>query len=385
MTASIKKFVVLFSICIGLFGCGNGYRQQGKVETTPMGHLKDVFKHDFLVGAAVNEQLIAGKDSLGLTLVIGDYNAISPENVMKWMYIHPEPESFYFGMTDKYIDFGLKNNLYIVGHTLVWHSQLPDYLNEVKDSFLMAQYLENHINTLVTRYEGKLDAWDVVNEALNEDGTLRRSIFSKYLGDNYIGMAFALAAKADPEVKLIYNDYNLWKPLKRKAVLRLVRQLQAKGIKIDGIGLQGHWSLKGPPLEEIEKSIVAFSDLGLKVHITELDITVLPNPWDLEGAEISQNFDGSSIMNPYKDRIPDSIQNALANRYQDVFRLFLKHSDKIDRVTFWGINDQVSWLNDWPIKGRTNYPLLFDRKYKAKIAYDSIIALKKEIASLYLN
>ena len=240
----------------------------------------------------------------------------------------------------------------------------------------MASYLENHIKTLVTRYRGKIAAWDVVNEALNEDGSLRQSVFLKFLGEDYIKWAFELAEKADPGAQLIYNDYNLWKPEKRRGVVKLVRQLQDDGIKIDAIGLQGHWSLYEPSLEAIEKSIITFSNLGLKVHFSELDISVLPNPWDLVGAEISQNFEESPYMNPYPNSMPDSVQIALANRYQDIFKLFLKHRDKIDRVTFWGINDQGSWLNNWPIKGRVNYPLLFDRKFNPKMAYDSIVALK---------
>jgi endo-1,4-beta-xylanase len=176
---------------------------------------------------------------------------------------------------------------------------------------------------------------------------------------------------------LIYNDYNLWKPEKRAGVVRLVKQLQANNVKIDAVGMQGHWNLTEPTLEEIEKSILAYHELGVQVLITELDITVLPNPWDLEGAEISQNFEGSATMNPYPEQLPDSVQHQLALRYQDIFKLFLKHRDKIDRVTFWGVNDGGSWLNGWPIRGRTNYPLLFDRDYLPKSAYDSIMALKK--------
>ncbi|MBD3662271.1 MAG: endo-1,4-beta-xylanase [Arenibacter algicola] len=338
--------------------------------------LKDVFFNDFLMGAAVNGQLIKGKDSLALKLVTCEYNSISPENVMKWMYIHPEPKSFNFEMADRYVDLGIRNKLYTIGHTLVWHSQIPDYLNKVNDSATMASYLENHIKTLVSRYRGKIAAWDVVNEALNEDGSLRQSVFLKFLGEDYIKLAFELEEKADPGDKLIYNDYNLWKPEKRRGVVKLVRQLQDDGIKIDAIGLQGHWSLYEPSLEAIEKSIITFSNLGLKVHFSELDISVLPNPWDLMGAEISQNFEESPYMNPYPNSMPDSVQIALANRYQDIFKLFLKHRDKIDRITFWGINDQGSWLNNWPIKGRVNYPLLFDRKFNPKMAYDSIVALK---------
>jgi endo-1,4-beta-xylanase len=155
----------------------------------------------------------------------------------------------------------------------------------------------------------------------------------------------------------------------------MIEKIQDKGIKIDGVGMQGHWNLKTPSIKDIEESIIAYSKLGLKVAITELDITVLPNPWDLVGAEVSQGFEGSEKMNPYAKGLPDSIQTKLAQRYRDIFKLFLKHKDKISRVTFWGVSDGQSWLNGWPIKGRTNYPLIFDRELKPKQAYDSIMAL----------
>tara|TARA_R110002167_G_scaffold111151_4_gene282541 strand:- start:2054 stop:3187 length:1134 start_codon:yes stop_codon:yes gene_type:complete len=376
MVPNIKIMVLFLVTLVGIFGCGHKVMKKDNSQLIQSRGLKDVFFNDFLMGAAVNGQLIDGKDSLALKLVTCEYNSISPENVMKWMYIHPEPKSFNFEIADRYVDLGMRNKLYTIGHTLVWHSQVPDYLNKVNDSATMASYLENHIKTLVTRYRGKIAAWDVVNEALNEDGSLRQSVFLKFLGEDYIKWAFELAEKADPGAQLIYNDYNLWKPEKRRGVVKLVRQLQDDGIKIDAIGLQGHWSLYEPSLEAIEKSIITFSNLGLKVHFSELDISVLPNPWDLVGAEISQNFEESPYMNPYPNSMPDSVQIALANRYQDIFKLFLKHRDKIDRVTFWGINDQGSWLNNWPIKGRVNYPLLFDRKFNPKMAYDSIVALK---------
>jgi endo-1,4-beta-xylanase len=196
------------------------------------------------------------------------------------------------------------------------------------------------------------------------------------LGEGYLETAFDLAATADPEAKLLYNDYNLCNPEKRAGLIRLVKRLQEKGIKIDGVGMQGHWGLTEPSLAEIEKSIKAYSELGVKVSITELDITVLPNPWDLEGAEIGQNFENNETMNPYPDELPDSVKIQLAQRYKGIFRLFLKHKDKIDRVTFWGINDANSWLNNWPVRGRTNYPLLFDREYQPKKAYDSVLSLK---------
>lgn len=344
--------------------------------------LKNSFKNNFYIGAAINEDQLLKEDSLSVAIVKNEYNTISPENSMKWMFLQPKPNVFYFDMADKYVAFGKKNNMHIVGHTLVWHSQIAEFMNQIKDSSVMANHLENHINTIVSRYKGTINTWDVVNEALNEDGTLRKSIFLNVLGDTYIEQAFRIAEKSDPNAELVYNDYNLCKPKKREGVVRLVKQLQESGTKINGVGLQAHWDLKSPSLEEIENSILAFSELGVKVMFTELDISVLPNPWELVGAEINQNFDkyvGDKKMNPYPTILPDSVQIQLAQRYADIFKLFLKHDDKISRVTFWGITDRHSWLNNFPIKNRTNYPLLFDRNYEPKEAYKTILNLKNNI------
>lgn len=376
MIAKTRIVILIFSVFFFASSCAEKKTADQTSEIPEVNSLKRAFSEDFLIGAAVNRQLIDEKDTLSHALVLAEFNAISPENELKWALIHPAKDSFYFEKADKYVALGKKNNLFTLGHTLVWHSQLADYMNKETDSLILAQNMENHINTIVARYRGEIDAWDVLNEALNEDGTLRESVFLKVLGEDYIEMAFSLAAKADPEAKLIYNDYNLTNPEKRAGVVRLVKRLQSKGIKIDGVGMQGHWNLNGPSLEDIENSIVAYGELGVKVSFSELDITVIPNPWDLQGADINQNFEGSEFMNPYPKQMPDSIKLKLANRYKDIFALFLKHKDKIDRVTFWGVNDQSSWLNNWPINGRTNYPLLFDRAFKPKMAYDSIMALK---------
>ena len=296
------------------------------------------------------------------------------------MFIEPQPNKFNFDVSDKYVDFGMKNNMHIVGHALVWHSQLSDYMKKIKDRKTMSFHIQNHINTLVKRYKGKIHTWDVVNEALNEDGTLRESVFFNIMGSEYIENSFSWANDADPDVNLVYNDYNLCEEPKRKGAIKLIKDLQKKNIKIDGVGIQAHWQLNSPTIEEIEKTIISFSELGIDVMFTELDISVLPSPWELQGAEVNQNFEkfeDDKKMNPYPIKLPDAVKKKLANRYKDIFKLFLKHQDKISRVTFWGVTDKNSWLNDWPIKGRTNYPLLFDRNYQSKIAYKSIIDLKQ--------
>jgi endo-1,4-beta-xylanase len=338
--------------------------------------LKNHFKLDFLIGTALNVSEIEEKLPAAKLLIPAQFNAISPENIMKCEVIHPEWNVYHFELADQYVDYGRKHNMFIVGHTLIWHSQLSPFVKNIQSSDSLLLFMTNHINTVAGRYAGKINSWDVVNEALNEDGTLRNSIFLEKLGEDYIRKAFELAAKAAPRAELYYNDYNIEQPKKRAGVIALVKKLKAAGTRIDGIGIQGHWSIKGPSLEDIENSILEYAALGLKVSFTELDITCLPNPWDLTGADVNQNYENSPFMNPYPHGLPDSVQLKLATCYEGLFKLFIKHKDKIERVTFWGVNDGQSWLNNWPIKGRTNYPLLFDRNYKPKPAFEIVMALK---------
>ncbi|WP_289040466.1 endo-1,4-beta-xylanase [uncultured Zobellia sp.] len=372
-----KSVVLFFAILLFLFGFGK-IRESNFQTEDDAASLKKVYEKDFYIGAAVNDRIITGNDAKAIKVLKGDFNSLSPENVMKWEALHPSPDTYNFEMADKYVALGKKNNMHIVGHTLLWHSQIGQWMNSVKDSAQMANYIKEHITTVADRYKGKIDSWDVVNEALNEDGSLRESVFLEVMGERYLEFAFKMAEKADPSAELYYNDYNMWNPKKREGAIRLIENLQKNGAKIHGVGMQAHWGLTEPSLEEVEASIVAYAKLGIKVAITELDVTVLPNPWELEGAEISQNFENSEEMNPYPDALPDSVEIQLAERYRDIFKLFLKHSDKIDRVTFWGVNDRSSWLNNWPIKDRTNYPLLFDREYKTKKAYYAVTGLKTD-------
>lgn len=376
----ISKFLFICILGIPLFiACNskNKHTVNKKEGSDKHPSLKSIFQGKFYMGAAISKEQIAGVNTSEILLLEEQFNSISPENDLKWERIHPDEDSFYFDIADKYVALGEKNDMNIVGHALIWHSQLAPWMHNIKDSLTMAHHVENHINTIVGRYKGKIDTWDVVNEALNEDGSLRASPFLEVMGDQYINYAFQLASIADPDAELVYNDYNLWKPEKREGVIRLVKQLQSKGIKIDGVGMQAHWSLLGPSVEDIENSIIAYAELGVKVMITELDVTVLPNPWDIDGAAVEQNYDqyeGDPRMNPYPEQLSDSAKVQLSKRYEDIFKLFLKHQDKISRVTFWGINDGNSWLNNWPIKGRTNYPLLFDRESQFKEAYYSVLA-----------
>ena len=242
--------------------------------------LKDKFENDFLIGATINQEdyQIVDKDAKAIKIVEKEFNAVTPENSMKWMHIHPEFNGFAFSNADKIVDFAKANEMYLLGHTLVWHNQVPDYIYNIKDKSTFQDHIEEHINTVVKRYQGKVDMWDVVNEALNDDGTLRKTVFLDMLGENYIEQAFSLANNADPNVALAYNDYNLYKPKKRKGAIRIINSLKEKGIRVDAVGIQAHWDLHFPSIKEIEQTIEELAATGVDVMITELDITVIPNP-----------------------------------------------------------------------------------------------------------
>lgn len=369
----MKFFKIILSLVISIILLTNCTQKTIQKEQKS---LKKTFENDFYIGAALNEFQFNKTDSVETALIINEFNSITAENMMKSMHIHPQKDTFNFKQADKFVAFGEKNNMFIHGHTLIWHSQLAPWIKEIKDSTEMVNFMKNHIQTIVNRYKGKVNSWDVVNEALNDDGTLRKTVFLDALGEDYLALAFKLAAEADPEAELYYNDYSMADAPKRKGAIKLVKSLQEKGVKIDGIGMQGHWGLNFPDLKEIDKSLTEYAALGIKISITELDITVLPNPFEVHGADVNMSFENNETMNPYPNKLPDSINDKLAKRYEDIFKILLKHKDNISRVTFWGVNDGQSWLNNWPINGRTNYPLLFDREFKPKKAHQTILSLK---------
>ena len=341
--------------------------------------LKDTFRGAFVVGAAMNTDQITGKDAQGDAIITQQFNSISPENVMKWAVIHPRPDAYDFTLADKYVEFGLKNHMFIVGHNLCWHSQTPDWVFKdekgnplTRDALL--QRLHDHITTVVGRYKGKIDSWDVVNEALNEDGTLRQSLWMKIIGEDYIVKAFQFAHDADPAAQLNYNDYNLETPAKRKGAIALVKKLQGAGVPIAVVGNQGHLHLDGPSAPDEEATVTDLAAAGVKVAITELDIDVLPSAWG-HTADVSAKVDDTAKpnLNPYPHGLPDDVQQALTKRYADLFAVYWKHRDVVARVTLWGVTDEQSWLNNWPVRGRTSYPLLFDRDGQPKPAFQAVL------------
>lgn len=341
--------------------------------------LKEAFENKFLIGTALNRRQIMGREPEAIEVVKQHFNSVVAENVMKSGRIQPRQGQFNFSLADEFVKFGERNDMHIHGHTLIWHSQAPEWFfedeqgNPVSREVLIGR-MKNHISTVVGRYKGRINSWDVVNEAILDDGSYRESKFYEIIGEDFVKFAFQFAHEADPEAKLYYNDYSMANPKKREGVVQMVKKLKEEGIPIDGIGMQGHVGLDRPALDEFEKSITAFGDLG-EVMITELDLTVLPSPWGDAGAEISRNFEYENRMNPYKEELPDIVKEQFRKRYIDLFQLFLEHEDVISRVTLWGVNDGNSWKNNWPVIGRTDYPLLFDRNNKPKPVVADLLEL----------
>lgn len=365
------KILAIFFISSLILSCGS-------VKKSSPTTLKDAFDGKFYIGTALNTPQILGNDTASIRVIKAHFNSITAENVMKSEVIHPKENEFNFDLSDKFVEFGEKNGMKIIGHTLIWHSQLSWWFcvdengNDVSADELKER-MKNHIQTIVGRYKGRVKGWDVVNEAIEDNGSWRQSKFYKILGEDFVRLAFEYAHEADPDAELYYNDYSMANSGRRQGVIRMVKKLQEQGIKIDGIGMQGHFNMDYPSIDEFEKSLIAFADLGVKVMITEMDLSVLPTPRRDVGANVSSTFEYQKEINPYANDLPEEIQEKQFQRYTDFFRLFLKHQDKIDRVTLWGVNDALSWKNNWPVRGRTDYPLLFDRKNNPKPLVEMII------------
>jgi endo-1,4-beta-xylanase len=344
---------------------------------------KDAFEGHFLVGTALNTYQVAGRDSQAIDLTKKHFNSIVAENCMKMAGIHPRENSFFWEEADAFVEFGEANNMHIVGHTLVWHSQAGDWVfvdeegNDVSRDVLIER-MRNHIHTVVSRYKGRVDGWDVVNETILDDGSWRQSKWVEIIGPEFVQLAFEFAHEADPEAELYYNDYSVSTPAKRDGIYYMVKDLIDKGVKIDAVGLQGHLTMASPTVNEMEEAIQKLASLGVKTMITELDITVLPWPSEQVTAEVSLNYELEEKYNPYAEGISEEANAALMTKYEDFFAMFLRNSAHINRVTFWGVTDGQSWRNNWPIRGRVDYPLLFDRDYNAKPAVANILKMTQE-------
>jgi len=255
------------------------------------------------------------------------------------------------------------------GHTLCWHNQTPKWFftdstgKQVSREVLLAR-LKKHINDVVGRYKGKIYAWDVVNEAVPDTSTsiYRRSKFYEIIGEDYIEKAFEYAHAADPDAKLFYNDYNTESSAKREKIYQLLKKLKDKKVPVDGVGLQGHWSIYEPTALELEKSIQQFASLGLQVQITELDVSVHPKEHERRAKKTTDTGELTAEM----------VEKQTA-QYKMLFGIFRKYKGTVTGVTFWNVSDKYTWLDNFPVLNRKDYPLLFDQNYKPKKAFEEVV------------
>ncbi len=344
--------------------------------------LKEAFKGKFLIGTVLGGQDLRGQGGGRLGIATRHFNAFTTENEMKPDAVQPREGQFNFAAGDRLVEIAEQNGATPVGHTLIWHSQTPRWFFEGPDGQPVSRELalarmRKHIATVVGHFKGRIKQWDVVNEAINDGpGILRPSPWQKAIGDDYIAEAFRAAHEADPDAILTYNDYNNELPNKREKTLQMLKSLIDQKVPINAVGMQCHWRMDSPNLADVEESIKQYSALGLKVMITEFDIGVLPTPRRLQGADVNtrENMtpEQRALLNPYANGLPDDVAQKLAERYRQAFEMFLRHKDVIGRVTLWGVDDGSSWLNSYPIGGRTDHPLLFDRQSKPKPAFFAV-------------
>jgi endo-1,4-beta-xylanase len=376
----MRKMMMLASLALA----GSGASTAISKEAAPS--LREAYKDAFLIGTALNTEIVSGKDALAQALVPVHFNSITAENVMKAEVVNPRPGVYDFAAADAFVAYGEKHNIFIVGHTLVWHNQTPEWFfldDQGKPNTREAQIerMRRHIEAVAGRYKGRVHAWDVVNEVIGEDGKYRPTTWVNAIGDGdeLVRLAFKFTSQYASNAELYYNDFNAWRPEKRDGIVRMVKMLKDAGIRIDGIGMQGHWGLNYPSTEHVEAAIDAYAALGVKVMITELDVDVLP--LTKEGQIIGTGMlhpqfqlpEFERFLDPYKHGLPADLERQLTDRYAELFRIFYRKRGAIDRVTLWGVHDGLNWKNGYPIPNRTNYPTLFDRARKPKPAFEAVI------------
>ncbi len=329
--------------------------------------LKDYFAGYFTMGVAVSPRSVK-TDEAGL--ILKNFSSITPENAMKMGPIHPRENEYFWGDADSIVAFAKNNHLKIRGHNLCWHNQAPRWIftNAAGDTVskeVLLQRLKEHITTVVNRYKGSIYAWDVVNEAISDKPGeyLRNSPWFRICGEDFIAKAFEYAHEADPDALLFYNDYNEINPVKRDKIYKLVKSLKDAGVPIHGIGLQGHWAINEPSESELTHTIKQFVDLGLKIQVTELDISVYNKEHDARERKME---DSHTEFTPEKE-------SAQIDMYKRCFTVFKKYKKQITGITFWNISDRSSWLDNFPVRGRKDYPLLFDKNLQPKKAFWEVV------------
>lgn len=376
-----NQSTLLCSLALLCAGCSS----QPELQDIP---LKDAFANDFLIGVAVAQDIITRNDTASIRLITDQFNAVSPESVLKPEYIHPAPNVWDFSQGDAYCRFAAEHGLKPLGHTLMWHNQTPDFFwlnpdGSVRSDEEMRAILVEYIEKTASHFAGKVYAWDVVNEIVSEEGGYRNDKgWEKYYRgdkDELVALAFSTAQRCDPNAELYYNDYNMWRQTKVDGAVHIVEMLKSKGIRIDGVGIQAHWGLNYPDMKDVETTIDRLYALGVKVMITELDVDMLP--FSKEGQMTGkamydpalQREEFMKYLNPYANGLPAEVDQQIADRYEEIMRTIYNKRDKISRVTLWGLHDGVSWKNDYPIPNRINYPLLFDRNLQKKRAFYQVV------------
>lgn len=329
--------------------------------------LKDYFAKYFTIGVAVSARSLKTEES---ALVLKNFGSITAENAMKMGPIHPMENTYFWRDADSIVAYAEKNHLKIRGHNLCWHSQAPKWMftkenGDTVTKEVLLQRLKDHITTVVNRYKGKIYAWDVVNEAISDDPGefYRNAAWMRICGEEYIAKAFEYAHAADPDALLFYNDYNETNPTKREKMYQLVKKLKTAGVPIHGIGLQGHWAITEPSEDVLTQTLQKFSGLGLQIQITELDISVYPKE---HNAREKKATDFDTQFSPEKE-------NAQIKMYQTCFAVFARFKKAISSITFWNISDRSSWLDNFPVRGRKDYPLLFDQNLQPKKAFWEVV------------
>lgn len=323
--------------------------------------LHEVFSEQFLIGAAVSSRTLVTQREL----LLQHFNSLTAENEMKFESVHPAEKRYTFEKADRLIAFAKANGMGVRGHTLVWHNQTPNWMfknkfGEKVDRETLLARMKAHIETVVTRYKGSIYAWDVVNEAVSDSGGewLRASQWLDIAGEDFIAKAFEYAHEADSEAMLFYNDYNESVPEKREKIYKLVKSLKEKDVPIHGIGLQAHWNLTQPSIDDIRKAIERYASLGMMLHITEMDVSV----FDFEDKR-------TDLQEPTEQMIEQQ-----ADRYRQFFDVFKEYSEHITSVTFWGAADDYTWLDNFPVRGRKNWPFIFDQNHEPKQAFRDIVS-----------
>lgn len=349
--------------------CGTAQQNTGGAQAkgaAPVS-LKEAYKGYFDIGVAVSPRALQSDEAI---LIKQHFNSLTPENAMKMGPIQPREGQFFWRDADSIAAFTQRNGMKMRGHTLLWHKQAPSWFftNAAGDTVsrdVLLQRMKAHISAVAGRYKGRVYAWDVVNEVIsdNRNEVYHSTPFLRIIGEDFIEHAFRFAHEADPDALLFYNDYNEIDGVKRGKIIRMIQNLRAKGVPIHGVGLQAHWAINEPSYGQLDSTLGEFAQLGLPLHITEIDISVYPK----EHSERERKAaDADTLYTAAKEK-------AQVEKYKMCFELFRKYNEPITSVTFWNISDRHSWLDDFPVRGRKDYPLLFDRNLQPKKAYWEVV------------